>query len=93
MANTSQLQEINLSSGNLADIAWSAITFSVTFIVYAFFWILYILSTIVLVGPALQTMFNVPGALANWLMVGVWALWMVAYTQIKRGGLGWDQYR
>ena len=93
MANSTQLQEIDLSNTNPAFMVWDAMTFGLTFIVYAAFWMLYLLSTIVLVGPALNSMFHVPAALASWLGVGIWLLWILAYVQYKRGGLGTDAIR
>lgn len=92
MASGFELQAIDLTA-NPGQIAWDIITLSVTFPIYAFFWMLYFLSLIVLVGPAIQSMFHVPAQLTQFLNIGVWILWLIAYVQWKRGGLGLDAYR
>jgi hypothetical protein len=92
MANQTTLQQVNLN-GNPASIGWDLFTFSLTFIVFAVFWLLYFLSIIVLVGPAMTSMFHVPSFIANWLMVMVWVMWMLAIVQVKRGGISVDGYR
>jgi hypothetical protein len=93
MTNTTSLQNNvgNPSSGgpSLVDIA----TITITYVVFAVGWILYIFSIIIIAGPALASMFNVPQQLSIWLTIGVWLMWMLAIIQIKRGGLSLDGYR
>jgi hypothetical protein len=91
-ASSFQLQAIDLNA-NPGQIAWDIITLTVTFPIYAMFWMLYFLSMIVLIGPALQSMFHIPAVLSTYLDVGIVILWMVAYIQWKRGGLGTDALR
>jgi hypothetical protein len=92
MASSFELKAVDLSESP-GQIAWDVLTLTVTFPIYAFFWMLYFLSTIVLIRPALITMFHVPDIMATYLNVGVWILWLVAYVQWKRGGIGIDGYR
>lgn len=93
MTSTNTLSEVNLDTTDPAQMAWTSITLGLNFIVFSFFWSLYLLSLIILVGPALQQMFGVPEIIATWLMVGTWVLWVIAIIQIKRGGLGFDSWR
>jgi len=87
-----QLQEVDLSA-DLGTIAWEAATLAVTFPIWAMLYMLYFLSIIVLVKPAMVSLFHVPDAMATWLNVGLVILWMAAYIQWKRGGLGLDASR
>ena len=92
MASNFDLVAIDTSE-SIGQIAWDVITLTVTFPVYAAFWTLYFLSLIALVGPAIHSMFGVPEILTTYLNVGVWMLWLIAYVQYKRGGLGFDSSR
>ena len=80
-------------NASMGQIAWDIITLTVTFPIYAMFWMLYFLSLIVLVGPAIHSMFGVPEVFTTYLNIGVWILWLLAYVQWKRGGLGTDASR
>ena len=91
-ASSFQLKEIDFNSSP-GQMAWDAVILAVTFPVYAFFWMLWFLSTIVLGWPALLELFHIPGDLANYFYVGIVVLWMLAYVQWKRGGLGTDASR
>ncbi len=90
--NSFSLKEIDLTASP-GQIAWDAVTFAVTFPIYATFWMLYFLSMIIFVGPAMQSMFHVPAVLSTYLDIGFWILWLAAYVQWKRGGLGLDASR
>jgi hypothetical protein len=92
MANQTTLQQIDFA-GDPGSMAWDIITFTITFVVYAVFWLLYFISLIVLIGPGMQAMFHVNAALALWLNVGIWFLWMLAIVQIKRGGISVESWR
>ena len=92
MASSFQLQEVNMGDSP-GQMAWDVVVLSVTFPIYAFFWILYLLSTIVLIRPAMIAMFGVPTDLATYLNIGVVLIWMIAYAQWKRGGFGLGGYR
>jgi len=92
MANGFELKAVDLNDSP-GQIAWDILTLTITFPIYALFWMLYFLSTIVLIRPALISMFHVPEVLANYLTVGIWILWLVAYVQWKRGGISVDNYR
>ena len=87
-----QLQAVDLSS-DLGSIIWDSVTLAVTFPIWAMLWMLYFLSIIVLVKPAMVSLFHVPDVMATWLNVGLVILWMSAYIQWKRGGLGLDASR
>ena len=78
---------------SLLDWGVTILTLTVEFPLYAMFWMLYFLSLIVLVGPAMQSMFHIPAVIAAYLQIGIWILWMIAYIQWKRGGLGTDAVR
>jgi hypothetical protein len=78
---------------SLLDWGVTVLTMAVEFPLYAMFWMLYFLSMIAFVSPALQNVYHVPAALANYLQIGIWMLWMIAYIQWKRGGLGTDAVR
>ena len=82
MANQTSLQTIDFT-GDPGSMAWDVFTFTVTFLVYATFWLLYFMSLVVLIGPGMQALFHVNAALALWLNVGIWFLWMLAIVQIK----------
>ena len=86
------LQEVDFSQG-AGQFMIDAALLSVTLPIYALFWILYFLSLIVLIKPAMVSLFHVPDAMATWLNIGVVILWMAAYIQWKRGGLGLDASR
>jgi hypothetical protein len=92
LANSTSLKEVDFAASP-GQAAWDLVTLTVTFPIYAFFWMLYFLSLIVFIGPALQSMFGVPAAIATYLNVGVWIIWLIAYIQWKRGGIGIDGYR
>lgn len=92
LANSTSLKEVDLTASP-GQAAWDIVTLTVTFPIYAFFWMLYFLSLIVFIGPALQSMFYVPAAIATYLNVGVWMIWIIAYIQWKRGGIGIDGFR
>jgi hypothetical protein len=89
--NSTSLQQVNLDANDW--LSWDTVTFAVTYLAFAFFWILFLLSMIVVVGPAIVIMFHVPPVIALWLSVGQWLIYMVAYIQIKRGGLSLGGYR
>jgi len=93
MANQSTLQPLNLNSTNPQNVAWDTITFAVTFVVFAAFWMLYILSLVTIIAPALVTQFGVPPAFANYINIFYWLLWMLALIQYKRGGLSIDSLK
>jgi hypothetical protein len=92
IASSFQLQEVSTDS-SVAQMGWDLVMLTVTFPIYAFFWMLYFLSLIVLIKPALIAMFHIPDVLATYLNVGVVILWLIAYVQWKRGGLGTDASR
>ena len=92
MASSFELKAIDTSAG-IVQASIDAATLAVTFPIYAAFWTLYFLSTIVIVRPALVSMFHVPDVLATYLQIGIWILWLAAYVQYKRGGLGLDAAR
>ena len=92
MASGFQLQSVDFNA-NPGQVIWDTLTLTVTFPIYAFFWMLYFLSVIVLVAPALESMFLMPAIFAKYIMIGLWVLWLAAYVQWKRGGLGIDAYR
>lgn len=54
MASSFDLQAVDLTD-NPGQIVWDVLTLTVTFPIYAFFWMLYFLSLIVLVGPAISS--------------------------------------
>jgi hypothetical protein len=87
-----KLQAIDLNSDPGTIIVDAAIL-AVTFPFWAMFWMLYFLSIIVLIKPAMVSLFHVPDVMATWLNVGLVILWMAAYIQWKRGGLGLDASR
>jgi len=90
--NSTSLQQVpKLDPSDL--VSWDTVTFAVTYLAFAFFWILFLLSMVAMVGPAIVIMFHVPPVLALWLSVGQWIIYMIAYIQIKRGGLSLDGYR
>jgi hypothetical protein len=91
MNSTSLNQAPDLDMNNLAS--WDNVTFAVTYLAFAFFWVLFLLGMVAVVGPALVIMFHVPAAIALWLTLGQWIIYMIAYIQIKRGGLSLDGYR
>lgn len=93
MANMTSLQEVSLDTTNYSSMAITAVTLGLNYVVFSIFWLLYILALFVLLGPALQIMFGVPVVIAEFLMIGVWFLWLLAIIQIKRGGLGVDSWR
>ena len=86
------LQAVDLSA-DPGSIIWDAAVLAVTFPIWAMLWMLYFLSIIVLVKPAMVSLFHVPDVMATWLNVGLVILWMAAYIQWKRGGLGLDASR
>ena len=86
------LQEVDFSQG-AGQFMKDIVLFTVTLPIYALFWFLYFLSLIVLIKPAMVSLFHVPDAMATWLNIGVVILWMAAYIQWKRGGLGLDASR
>lgn len=92
IASSFELQSIDTTKG-IGQIAWDALVLTVTFPIYAAFWTLYFLSLIVLVGPAIHSMFGVPETMTVYLNLGIWILWLTAYVQYKRGGLGLDAAR
>ena len=92
VASSFELQSIDTTKG-IGQIAWDALVLTVTFPIYAAFWTLYFLSLIVLVGPAIHSMFGVPETMTVYLSLGIWILWLTAYVQYKRGGLGLDAAR
>ena len=93
VANQTQLEQVDMTVNDPLKMGWNLLTFSLDFIVLAFFWLLYILSLVVLAGPALAEMFSLPEALSTYFTVGIWFMWMLAIVQIKRGGLSVDGYR
>ena len=92
--NSTQLQDsaVDMNTPN-GWLSWNAVTFALTYIVYAVFWILFILMSVVLIYPAMVVMFHVPSVLAVYISIGVWLIYMLAYIQIKRGGFSLDGYR
>jgi len=92
MASNFELKQIDMDASP-GQIAWDVITLTITFPVFALFWMLYFLSLVVLIGPALVSMFHIPQIMATYLNIGVWILWLIAYVQWKRGGLGTDAHR
>ena len=92
--DSSQLKDSAIDLNNPGGwLSWNTITFALSYIVYAVFWILFILASVVLIFPALIIMYHVPTALSLYISVGVWIIYMLAYIQIKRGGFSLDGYR
>lgn len=90
VTDSDNLQQVSLTDNYLS---WNTVTFALHYLTFGFFWILFLLTSVVLIFPALILMFKVPTALALWLSVGVWFMYMLAYIQIKRGGYSLDGYR
>jgi hypothetical protein len=86
------LNEVDFTA-NPGTMILEAATLAVTFPIWAMLWLLYFLSMIVLIKPAMVSLFHVPDVMATWLNVGLVILWMAAYIQWKRGGLGLDASR
>mgnify|MGYP007100129498 CR=1 FL=1 len=93
MADNSKLQTLNLNQSDPVSMGWDLLTFSLTFVIFAFFWMMYILSLVVLIGPAFAAMFGVPDAMVLYINVFYWLLWMLAIIQYKRGGFSVDAYK
>ena len=92
--NSTQLQDSAIDMNNPNGwLSWNTVTFALTYVVYAVFWILFILMSVVLIYPAMVVMFHVPSVLAVYISIGVWLIYMLAYIQIKRGGFSLDGYR
>jgi hypothetical protein len=89
----SSFQLLEVDGVSPADFLIDITVLTITFPIYAMLWLLYFLSLIVLIKPALVSLFGVPDVLATYLNVGVVILWMAAYIQWKRGGLGLDASR
>lgn len=82
--NSTSLKQIDLDPSTI--ISWDNLTFALKYLVYGFFWILFLLSAIVIVAPALAILFHVPYAIGIYLSVGQWLIYMIAYIQLKKGG-------
>lgn len=94
MANQTTLEPLDITTQTSpASMAWDAVTFGITFVVFSVFWLLYLLSLITIIQPALVTMFHVPAPIANYINIFYWLLWMIAIIQFKRGGLSVDGYK
>jgi hypothetical protein len=91
-ASAFELNAVDFTA-NPGTMILEAATLAVTFPIWALLWVLYFLSMIVFIQPALVSIFHVPAVMATWLNVGVVILWMAAYVQWKRGGLGLDASR
>jgi hypothetical protein len=89
--NSTSLQQVKMDPNEL--LSWDNVTFAITYLAFAFFWLLFLLGMVVVVGPGLVIMFHVPPVIALWLSLGQWIIYMIAYIQIKRGGLSLDGYR
>jgi hypothetical protein len=89
--NSTSLQQVTLNPNTL--ISWDTVTFGIAYAAFGFFWILFLLSAVVTVAPALIIMFNIPAPIALYLTIGQWIIYMIAYIQIKRGGVSLDGYR
>ena len=87
------MKPLDTSQTNPTSMGWDIVTFSLTFIVFAFFWMLYILSLVTIIAPAMVIMFHVPSAFANYINIFYWILWMLAIIQYKRGGFSVDTYK
>ena len=83
----------SIDTTNPLGFAITSITIGLDYVVYSLTHGLLLLGLIILVGPAMQTMFNVPTVIANWLMVGVWVLWTIGIIQWLSGRFGWDMMR
>ena len=83
----------SIDTTNPLGFAITSITIGLDYVVYSLTHGLLLLGLIILVGPAMQTMFNVPPVIANWLMVGVWILWTIGIIQWLSGRFGWDMMR
>ena len=83
----------SIDTTNPLGFAITSITIGLDYVVYSLTHGLLLLGLIILVGPAMQTMFNVPTVIANWLMVGVWILWTIGIIQWLSGRFGWDMMR
>ncbi len=93
MTNVSSLQEVSLNTTDPGSLAWTSLTLGVSFVIFSVFWVLYLLSVIVLAWPAILSMFGVGNPLGNYLFIGIWIIWILGIVQIKRGGLGVDAWR
>lgn len=93
MANQSSWQPLDVTNSSPLSIGWDIITFSLTFLIFAFFWTIYILSLIILIAPALVIMFKISPAFASFINIFYWLLWIIAVIQYKRGGLSFDSLK
>ena len=93
-ANMTTIQSTTgFDTSNPLSFVVTSITIGLDYVVYALTHGLLLLGLIILIGPAMQTMFNVPDVIAAWLMIGVWILWTIGIIQWLSGRFGWDMMR
>ena len=94
LANMTDIQQqTSFDTSNPISYVSTQITIAFDYVTFALTHGLLLLGLMVLIGPAVQSMFNVPAVAADWLMVGVWILWAVGILQWLSGRFGWDMFR
>jgi hypothetical protein len=85
-----------IDTTNPIGFAITSTTIGLDYVVYSLTHGLLLLGLIVLIAPALQSMFGLTGifvTISNYFMIGVWILWTIGIIQWLSGRFGWDMMR